>query len=123
MKNKFHFSVSDVLLTLVFVYGWATILAASWLALKNTIIPGFFFADAVLSGKYLHLRRNQPADRCGRPVSAVLSFPPIYEGRRGGKNENNRPDCAFRLFSGHRIRSPLPPAGRNEPAGRFLEQY
>ncbi len=37
-----HFSTANLFLNTVFIYGWATILSAAFLIVKNTIIPGQF---------------------------------------------------------------------------------
>lgn len=74
MKNKFHFSASGVLLTLVFVYGWATILAVSWLALKNTIIPGFFSPMPFYPANiYIYAATNLLTDAAGLFLLFYLS--------------------------------------------------
>ena len=40
MENKRRFSVTDILLILVFIYGWATMTAVAWTVMEDNIIPG-----------------------------------------------------------------------------------
>ncbi len=42
MENKRRFSVTDILLILVFIYGWATMTAVAWTVMEDNIIPGCF---------------------------------------------------------------------------------